>query len=124
MDWTEVEIFRGIDLNDSFILAWRHENRNVTFELEASIWPASRYYRPAKPGEYTCYRRATLAFENVIECVGLPSMDSAPKSSDAAGETDYGNIDSLLILDDGFSVSGDFGTVNIQGGELGFEVHT
>ncbi|MCG2582543.1 MAG: hypothetical protein KA296_16845 [Marinobacter sp.] len=51
-------------------------------------------------------------------------MDCTPKSTDAAGETDFGNVDSLLVLDDGFNVSEDFGTVNIKGGELSFEVHT
>jgi len=124
MDWTELEQFLGIDLNDSFILSWRLEGRSVHFELEASIWPESEHYMPPKPGEYTCYRRATLAFKNIIECIGLPSMDSAPTSADAAGEIDFGNIDSLQILADGFSVSGDFGAVNIKGGELGFEIHT
>lgn len=124
MDWTELEQFRGIDLTDSFILGWRLEGQRVIFELEASIWPESEYYMPPKPGEYTCYRRATLAFKNVIECIGLPSMESAPKSADAAGKIDFGNIDSLQILDDGFSVSGDFGTANIKGGDLGFEIHT
>ena len=124
MDWTELEQFRGIDLNDSFILGWRLEGRRIIFELEASLWPESEYYIPPKQGEYTCYRRATLSFKNVIECTGLPSMESAPKSADAAGEIDFGNIDSLQILDGGFSVSGDFGTVSIAGSELTFEIHT
>lgn len=124
MYWTELEQFRGIDLNDSFILGWHLEGRSVIFDLEASLWPESEYYMPPKPGEYTCYRRATLAFKNVIGCIGLPSMKSAPKSADAAEEIDFGNIDSLQILEDGFSVSGDFGTVNIKGGELAFEIHT
>lgn len=123
MDWTELEQFRGIDLNDSFILGWRLEGQCVIFELEASIWPESEYYIPPKPGEYTCYRRATLAFKNVTECVGLPSMKSAPKSADAAERIDFGNIDSLQALNDAFSVSGDFGTVNIKGGALDFKIH-
>ncbi|WP_396588450.1 hypothetical protein [Bermanella sp. R86510] len=51
-------------------------------------------------------------------------MNSAPKSTDAADEVDFGNIDSLQVLSDGFSVEGDFGTVYIKGDELDFEVHT
>ena len=124
MDWTEFEKFRGIDLNDSFILGWRHEGQNVIFELEASIWSESEHYLPPQPGEYRCYRRATLAFKNIRECIGLPPMGSAPKATDATGEIDFGNIDSLQILNDGFSVEGDFGTANIKGGEFDFEVHT
>ncbi len=124
MDWTESEKFRGIDLNDSFVLGWSHEGKSVMFELEASIWPESNHYLPPKPNEYTCYRRATLSFENVSECTGLLSMNSAPKSTDATGEVDFGNIDSLQILSNGFSIEGDFGAVNIIGDKLEFEVHT
>ncbi|MBT2788371.1 MULTISPECIES: hypothetical protein [unclassified Halomonas] len=124
MDWTDLEQFRGIDLHDSFILGWRHLERHVIFELEASIWPESEHYMLPKPGEYTCYRRATLAFQNIIECVGLPPMDSAPKCEDTSGEVDFGNFDSLKILSTGFECSGDFGTIYVKGGELSFEVHT
>lgn len=124
MDWPELDNFRGIDLNDSFVLGWRHEGQSVIFDLEASIWPESEYYLPPKPNEYTCYRRATLSFRNVLECTGLLSMNSAPKSTDAVGEIDFGNIDSLQVVSNGFSIEGDFGTVNIKGDKLEFEVHT
>ncbi|WP_417442067.1 hypothetical protein [Idiomarina sp.] len=124
MEWTELKLFQGIDLNDSFVLGWRHEGRDVIFDIEASIWPSSEHYMTPKPNEYTCYRRATLAFENISECVGLLPMASVAKSTDAAGETDFGNIDLLFLLEDGFEVSGDFGNLSIKGGELLFEIHT
>ncbi len=124
MDWTELEKFRGIDLNDSFVLGWRHEGQSVIFELEASIWPESEHYLPPKPDEYTCYRRATLSFKNVFECTGLMPMSLAPKYTDANGEVDFGNIDSLQILRNGFNVEGDFGVVHIKGDKLDFEIHT
>ena len=51
MNWEELEIFKGIDLNDSFVLSWRKEPNEVIFELEASIWPESEYYEePKKDG--------------------------------------------------------------------------
>jgi len=63
MDWTQIELFKGIDLNDSFILSWVHEDDQLTFDLEASIWPESKYYTTPKEDEYTCYRKATLSFK-------------------------------------------------------------
>ena len=49
MDWTQIELFKGIDLNDSFVLNWAHEDSQLCFELEASIWPESDYYfKPKK----------------------------------------------------------------------------
>lgn len=44
MDWHQMEVFNGIDLNDSFVLDWSYENNSLYFELEASIWPESKYY--------------------------------------------------------------------------------
>jgi hypothetical protein len=53
MEWPQIEIFKGIDLNDSFVLNWNHEDDHLSFELEASIWPESDYYTTPKQGEYT-----------------------------------------------------------------------
>ena len=50
-----MEIFKGIDLNDSFVLSWYQGTNELTFELEASIWPESTYYEKPKPNEHTCY---------------------------------------------------------------------
>ena len=36
MEWTQIEIFKGIDLNDSFVLNWSYESERLFFELEAS----------------------------------------------------------------------------------------
>lgn len=124
MDWNQIALFKGIDLNDSFVLNWAHENDQLLFELEASIWPESEHYSKPKDGEYTCYRKATLIFENVKNIKGLKSVESVASTTDLDGTTDYGNIDTFSQSDSGFHLSGDFGSVNIIGGELRFEVHT
>lgn len=124
MDWTEIELLKGIDLHDSFILNWAHEDNQLSFELEASIWPESKYYSPPKNGEYTCYRKATLMFTNLKSINGLKSIELVPSTTDPDGSIDYGNIEALNKIDGGFNLSGDFGSVNIMGGELRFEVHT
>lgn len=124
MNWTQLEIFKGIDLNDSFVLNWRNEKDLLSFELEASIWPDSEYYSKPKQNEYTCYRRATLEFIGVSKVSGLKPKKSVPSSTDPDGTVDYGNIDELNIGEGIFTLSGDFGTVSILGGELRFEIHT
>lgn len=123
MDWRHLETFKGIDLNDSFILDWSHENGRLSFELEVSIWPDSAYYIEPKPDEYTCYRKAILWFENVKAVSGLKTKETVITSTDAGGSVDYGNIDSLIVLNDGFALEGNIGCIKIFGGELRFEIH-
>jgi len=124
MEWSQIEIFKGIDLNDSFVLNWSHENDLLSFELEASIWPESEHYTTPKIDEHTCYRKATLEFLGVKKVSGLKPKESVRSSTDPDGSVDYGNIDGLRAIADSFLLVGDFGSVNIQGGELRFEVHT
>ncbi len=124
MEWSKIDIFRGIDLTDSFVLSWSHDGNELTFELEASIWPDSEYYSKPQNGEYTCYRKAALKFTGVQSINGLKSINLVPSTTDPDGSTDYGNIDALSQTETGFNLSGDFGSVNIVGGELCFEVHT
>lgn len=117
-------VFEGVDLNDSFILAWAQEDGRLAFYIEASIWPTSKYYSKPKAGEYTCYRRAVLEFTGAAEITGLRPTELTPSSIDPDGSKDYGNIDSLVASESGFRLAGDFGDVNIRGGELQFEIHT
>lgn len=124
MNWTDISLFKGIDLNDSFVLGWSLEAGRLAVELEASIWPESDYYIAAKPDEYTCYRKATLEFVGVNEVHGLLPIESVRFTKDPDGSIDYGTIDTLVKLESTYQVSGDFGEVEIIGGELRFEVHT
>lgn len=117
-----MEIFKGIDLNDSFVLSWRRGTNELAFEVEASIWPESEYYEKPKKDDYTCYKPARLLFANVKEVNGLFEMDQVKSSTDATGEKDYGNIEALQESNNGFVIEGDFGSVSIVGGVINFEI--
>jgi hypothetical protein len=118
-----MEVFKGISLNDSFVLDWSFENNCLSFELEASIWPESKYFVEPKLNEYTCYRKAILQFVNTVSVIGLKLKSAVMSSTDPDGSIDYGNIDILQLVDGGFELTGDFGNVKISGGELRFEIH-
>ena len=122
MNWKEMEIFKGIDLNDSFVLAWSSTGNELEFTLEASIWPESKFYEKPKKDEYTCYKPARLKFKNIRYISGLLSIGEVTPSIDASGEKDYGNIEDLKKTNEGFSLEGDFGSVAITGGEMSFEI--
>ena len=124
MNWTEISLFKGIDLNDSFVLGWSLEPGRLVFELEASIWPESDYYIAPKSDEYTCYRKATLEFVGINEVHGLLPLESVCFAKEPDGSIDYGNIDVLVKLESTYQVFGDFAEVEIIGGELRFAVNT
>ena len=119
-----MEVFNGIDLHDSFVLDWSYKNDFLCFELEASIWPESKYYAEPKPNEYTCYRKAKLQFTNTVSVSGLKPKSAVMASPDPDGSIDYGNIDTLQVVGGGSELTGNFGNVKITGGELRFEIHT
>jgi hypothetical protein len=124
MDWTELKLFKGIDLNDSFVLNWTSKNNFIVFDLEASIWPESSYYLKPKENEFTCYRKATLTFTDVTKFKGLLNKESVKPSTDLDGTKDYGEIESLSKTNSGFNIVGDFGNVIITGGMIEFTIHT
>jgi len=124
MNWTELEIFQGIDLNDSFVMGWSQSDGNLSFELEASIWPGSKFCTEPKENENTCYRKAILSFEGADSIQGLKPIYTVASSTDPDGTVDYGNIDSLSLTSGGFEIEGDFGSVIIKGGKLNFEICT
>jgi len=123
VNWTDMCVFTGIDINDSFVLTWELMNSKLQFNLEVSVWPSSKYYNEPKSNNYTCYRSAILVFENVVSIDGLQNMASVRPVTDASGTTDYGNIDTLVKTEVGFLIEGSFGSVRIEGGELKIEIH-
>ena len=122
MHWKEIEIFKGIDLNDSFVLSWNQVGNELTFELEVSIWPESKHYESPKKGEYTCYKPASLLFKDIKEIKGLLQMNEVAAQSDLTGEKDYGNIEHLEKNKEGYTVDGEFGSIQITGGIISFEI--
>jgi len=103
MDWNQLELFKGIDLNDSFVLSWEQEAGLLRFKLEASIWSASAYYSKPENDEYTCYRKATLVFQGVQGIVGLKPIESVSSTTDLDGTVDFGNIETFSQTEAGFT---------------------
>jgi len=124
MNWTDMDVFRGVDLNDSFILNWFHAQGSFFIELEASLWPESKYYSAPVNDEYTCYKKASISFQNIQSIEGLTPVNAVTPTIDIDGSADYGNIDSLTSSSSKFYVSGNFGNVVINGGEVTFKVST
>lgn len=120
--WEEMESFKGIDLMDSFITSWKQEDDSLSFELEVSIWPDSKYYSEPKEKEYTCYKTGILKFSGFSILKGLLQSSEVSSSTDPDGSIDFGNIEYFAKSESGFEIHGEFGQVVILGGEFCFEI--
>lgn len=117
-----MEELKGIDLSDSWVMYWHYKENELYFDIEASIWPESKYYEDPKEGEYTCYKKARVSFSNIQELSGLISIQDIRPAYDANNDIDYGNIDVFEVKDNGYFLAGEFGEVNLIGGDMHFEI--
>ncbi|TKB57607.1 hypothetical protein [Ferrimonas aestuarii] len=124
MDWRELQVFTGIDLNDSFVISWSLDKTCLVFELEASIWPESPAYKTPLANEYTCYRRMSLIFDQIESVDGLKPVEDVKPTSDPDMSKDYGCVDTLATTKFGYIMSGEFGVLKIVGGTLSLQFHT
>ena len=117
VNWREMEIFRYVDLEDSFILRWERSDTSFTLWLEFSLWPGHAAYQTPLQNEYTCYKRGRLTFPHVTMLGGLIPMKCARRTQDTDGSFDYGSIDNLMMGEGGrVHLSGEFGNVILSGG--------
>jgi hypothetical protein len=100
-------------LEDSFVLSITELPERFSFELDAVLGSEHPNYHPPDPGEQYCYANAQLVFDSVTSVDWSTRSDN--RFTDATGETDLGNIDSLTVEDhDWYVVEGDWGRVRIQ----------
>ena len=114
-DWTDIRVFDGLDLSNSYVLSWDCSQNEVRFEVEFVLTSEHSDYIPPKPGEWACYRAGRLHFREVESLSGLLEMSKVKPSTDAAGERDFGNIDALIEERLGhYRIEGDFGEVSMK----------
>lgn len=114
MNYFDVLPLSDFYLEDSYVLSIVEAAGSIVFELEAVLMESHPQYEKPKEGEKYCYRRVSLCFSNVdsVEWIDKRFM----KFKDRAGELDYGNIDSFIVDDKSYTLSGDWGMVIVRGG--------
>lgn len=106
----EFPALAGVHLEDSFVLDISDTADSLTFSLDAVLRPCHPRYRDPRLGEQYCYRHADLVFENVSR---LDWITRTGRSfTDATGEADLGNIDSLTHNGNHYELTGDWGEVH------------
>lgn len=108
----ELASFKGIYLEDSYVLGFEETESQLVFAMEFVLTPENVLYGTAEENEQYFYRKGKLLFPGLKDVVWLDKTFRA--TTDAAGEIDYGNIDVCQLEDDGyFFLCGDWGRVKI-----------
>ena len=104
----------GLNLEDTFVLAWHRFSEALTFHVLASLLPEHPESSPPTEGEWACYRAGLVHFFGVTSVEGLVAQASVAFATGASGEVDYGCIDGLSLGGPGqYLVSGEFGNVSL-----------
>ncbi|OGQ53942.1 MAG: hypothetical protein A3J24_00595 [Deltaproteobacteria bacterium RIFCSPLOWO2_02_FULL_53_8] len=112
MDYYQIPSLSSVYLEDSYVLAIHEHDDRLVFDLDVVLTENHPFYNQPKEGEQYCYKRALLRFSGVsyIEWVHRRFV----KFTDAAGESDYGNIDVFSKEGDCCALAGDWGEVKVK----------
>ena len=108
----EMRGLENVYFEDSYVLDLLESANSLMFELKVVLTEKHPLYHAPKPDEQYCYRKAALQFESVSRVVWLER--DLRQSTDANGETDYGNIDAFYADKETYHLEGDWGIVEIN----------
>ena len=108
----EWDSFQNVYLEDSFVLSIEETKRQLSIIVEVVLTEKHALYEPPDNGKQYCYKQAKLVFQNLKSIKWIdPSMRPIVA---ADGSVDYGNIDSLELVSDGYHMVGDWGEVLVN----------
>lgn len=111
-NYYDLDIFKYIYLEDSFVLNIKETNKELSFTVVIVLLEEHHLYTLPKTNEQYCYKNGKIIFENLKSIKWLHKYDRP--SIDADGTIDYGNIDTFIISQNGYYLSGDWGEVQIR----------
>jgi hypothetical protein len=117
--YEDLPALAGIFLEESYVLDVQAHPATLHFLMDLVLTPLHPEYTTPKnrdTQEQYCYRRGTIIFSRVRRI--LWQDQGTPPARDAAGELDYGNIDSFAWEGDSYRLNGDWGDLEITAGEL------
>jgi hypothetical protein len=101
----ELEVLKDFYLEDSWVLYISASPGQLVITVEFVLTEEHPYYSPPRAGEQYCYRKGVLVFDAVTDLNWTGLLSSRP-SRDPDGSVDYGNIGSLIIEGNHYTVEG------------------
>ena len=107
----ELPGLEAVYLEDSWVLRIHGDRHRLRFWLDLVLLEVHPLYRPARPNEQHCYRRAVLIFEDV-RSIEWDEVRFDP-AKDATGEVDFGEIDAFVLEGSTYRLEGNWGVVRL-----------
>ncbi len=111
-NYHELDEFKDVLLEDSFVIGIKESEVEISFSSELVLRENHPMHRPPKIGEQHCYQDADIIFSNVRHIEWLEKNNSS--FTDANGSVDYGNIDIFQFSSKGYYLEGDWGRIRIS----------
>jgi hypothetical protein len=106
-DYQELPSLAQIVLEESYVLDIEAHPSTIEFKIEFVLAGDHPEYRPPGPEASYCTRPGRLRFFGITRLSWADQ--AAPPAEDAAGEIDFGNIDSFKWAGSEYSLDGDWG---------------
>ena len=115
-NYYDLDSFKDVYLEDSFVLEIQESDDEVIFIVEAVLTENHPLYTQPKVNEQYCYKKAKITFK---DCKSINwGKKSIRPSTDAGGNIDYGNIDSFVFSSEQYELAGDWGDIKIYSPSL------
>jgi hypothetical protein len=121
IDYKSFRGLAGVFLEDSYVLGISESSEQIVFHLDAVLTSEHPAYHSPRPGEQYCYEKGSLVFPDVTR-VEWFRRNGSSRYTDASGEEDLGNIDTLTVDGGAVVAEGDWGAVRISGEQPRFEL--
>jgi len=110
--WRDLREFRGVDLTESYVLAWAFDRGSLLVELDVLLLPEHPFYERPRPAEKACIRAATLEFPH---CESVRHGDRRPiDTADGLATIGAGKLANLRVYAEGvYEIEGRFGQVTL-----------
>lgn len=114
-NYSKIPALEYLYLEDSYVLAIVSTDDTIEFEMEFVLIQDHPLYRDPHPDEQYCYRRGRLKFTNIQNVREFLCTNA--RAIDAAGEADFGNIDSFVSQNHRYVLEGEWGKLDIESDE-------
>lgn len=106
----------GISYEDSYVLAIVVEPYSLRITTDFVLTRQHPRYRDPAAGERDCFLRGEIRVDGFRRIAWLAT--GTKPSIDSSGEADYGTLDEISVDGGEIKLSGDWGTIEVAGGNL------
>jgi hypothetical protein len=106
----------GISYEDSYVLKIVVEPYSLRVAMDFVLTRQHARYRDPVAGERDCFLRGEIRVDGFHRIAWLAT--GTKPSIDSSGEVDYGKLDEISVVDGELKLSGDWGAIEVAGGDL------